>query len=94
MSQMIYRLQIRVGAAETYQLVGFVAAVSAAPARNGLYGIDVWYIVDDSDPRGTELTVSVAGTGHPLVAGETLPNYVGTCVMSDDLVWHVFAERK
>lgn len=91
MTQRIHRLQIAsIGAAEMFNVTGFLAALSAAPARNGVYGIDVWYIVDDADTKVREVAVSIAGTGHSLSKTETLIDFVGTCVMSDGLVWHVF----
>jgi hypothetical protein len=92
MTQKIYRVQIPVdGRSQMFSITGYVAALSAAPACNGIYGVDVWYLVDDTDPKVTEVKFSVAGTGRPLSATETLIDYIDTCVMSDGLVWHVFA---
>jgi hypothetical protein len=93
MTQRIHRLQVSVGAPETFNVTGYVGFLSVAPARNGVYGIDVWYLVDDTVETVAPLTVSVAGTGHPLSETEGLMYYVGTCVMSDALVWHVFVRR-
>lgn len=90
--RMIHRTQIPVAdGAQAFNIDGFDKVLAVAPARNGVYGIDMWYLVGHL-PTLAKVTVSVAGTGHPLHEFETERNYVGTCVMSDGLVWHVFAE--
>lgn len=88
----IYRTQIAVDEPQTFNIDGYRKALAVAQARNGVYGIDVWYLVG-ALPTPTKVTFSVAGTGHPLTEIETEKTYVGTCVMSDGLVWHVFAEE-
>lgn len=88
---MIHRTQVAVGRPEEFNIDGFQKVLSVAPARNGVYGIDVWYMVG-FPPTPATVTISVAGTGHPLSPDEMERTYVGTCVMSDGLVWHVFAE--
>lgn len=88
----IYRQQVDVTIGKSFTLPGFQRALSVAPARDS-YAIDLWYLVNDyaEDSHPTEVKVSIAGTGHLLSSvGEDATTFVGTCVMSDGLVWHVF----
>lgn len=60
-------------------------------------GIDLWYINrPEMDPNFPELKkllgIYVIGTGNPIpnAIGTSRTHFLGTCVMSNDLVWHVF----
>ena len=65
--------------------------LSAAPARH-TYAIDVWVKVPEVAPA-VPYRFLIRGTGHPL--GEILSkdDFIGTCVMDDGLVWHVFQKQ-
>lgn len=50
----------------------------------------VWVEVTPADPDVCEMAMTFVGTGHLL---PTDPHsYVGSCITSDGLVWHVYSE--
>jgi hypothetical protein len=42
-------------------------------------------------PATEQVLVHIAGTGHPIPDDINDDDFVGTCVMDSNLVWHVFA---
>lgn len=50
----------------------------------------LWAIVDAFADDG-QVSFCIRGTGHQLDGSEG--DFVGTCQMSDGLVWHVFFEK-
>lgn len=74
--------------------------LSVAPGRQqgrGVYELDMWIRVSPSH-HDVDLAVYTLGTGNPWPTystngGDNVDinlNPVGTCVMDDGLVWHVF----
>ena len=51
--------------------------------------IDIWAEVDTTKET-VPIDVWIVGTGHPLPPDEVGPIFVGTAVMPDNYVWHVF----
>lgn len=62
--------------------------LSVAPARHG-YTIDVWAKVPEAAPY-VPYRFLIRGTGHKFSEILSKNDFVGTCVMDDELVWHVF----
>lgn len=63
-----------------------------AEDRHGLDRIDMW-VQDDPDAAGSELEhryFRILGTGQRVPVGYT---HVGTVVMKNNLVWHVYAQK-
>lgn len=94
----IFREQLEIED-QCLNLAGLRKILSVAPARQG-YGIDMWWVADDTpETITTHVDIYVMGTGHPMPPPLDLKNpyiaaavdFLGTCVMSDGLVWHVFA---
>lgn len=88
----IYRYKIDV-TADSLELPYEHELLSIAPARDGYY-IDLWArVTPDTKPVTRE--IAVYGTGHPISdpwrSFGTGLTFLGTAVMSDGLVWHVFA---
>lgn len=70
--------------------------LSVAPNRGDGYYIDVWIECRPSQTETAEI-FQVFGTGHSLDLGRNLRReleFVGTVVMPDELVWHVYREAK
>lgn len=65
--------------------------LSCAPGRFSNSEIDIWFTVPDKPTSSVPWIVDIAGTGHPLPDDVLAANFIGTCVMPDHLVWHVFA---
>lgn len=75
--------------------------LSCAPARSTYeapwgpeQGIDLWVWVDQNPDHGfTTLRLWAVGTGNPMPTDIAMDRiyFVGTCVMTDGLVWHLFA---
>lgn len=98
----IYRQQIGITDDQTIVVPWLSKVLSVAPARDA-YAIDLWYTVPEFAPCQQQLLVHIAGTGHPIpkefaTHGDDVSalhpitdNFVGTCIMPDGLVWHVFA---
>lgn len=85
----IFRYELRVTDVQKISLPSAHLVLSVAPGRGG-YHIDMWAQVKPSH-HAVERTFHIAGTGHPLPDLYEL-NFIGTAVMSDGLVWHVFVE--
>ena len=64
--------------------------LSCAPARAG-YAIDVWVKTSPSH-HDTDVIFHVFGTGHSLPDVRGTLEFIGTNVMDDGLVWHLFQE--
>lgn len=66
--------------------------LSVAPGRGGNDHLDLWYSIPDSFPdERVGMSVHIAGTGPPIEPEVSLDDFIGTCVMPNGLVWHVFA---
>lgn len=68
-----------------------------APGRDSSkYTIDVWSIdgeFEESHPQ-TYWNIFIYGTGHPMASSIAFAaEFLGTCVMPDNYVWHVFGIR-
>lgn len=89
----IYRYQLPVKDESKLRLPVNHKLLSVAPGRDGYY-VDLWAEVDFvPDDRGTPKVgriFYIVGTGHRMPEGEL--DYIGTAVMPDGLVWHVYAE--
>ena len=95
MSASIYRYQLEIGYKHVVNLPAIHTVLSCAPARDS-YAIDMWVEVHESDSTHDE-TFYIVGTGHPMPTWsdnrtpETVV-FVGTCVMSDGFVWHLYKQ--
>jgi hypothetical protein len=97
-STAIFRYPLKVTYYQTFSVPTKYKILSCAPARVG-YGIDLWAKVSPRH-RDTTVAIYILGTGHPWPSEpfggdeqyvQTLDlDFVGTCVMDDGLVWHVF----
>jgi hypothetical protein len=91
----IYRYELEVTDRQTLELPMTAQPLSVAPGRAENYHIDLWCLVPEIAPA-VAYTVEIYRTGHPVASGAdfrvdaTELGYVGTVVMSDGLVWHVF----
>lgn len=55
-------------------------------------GLQLWALVDP-DQEKVEMRFHVVGTGNPAEADNVKPGYyIGTAVMKNGLVWHVFGD--
>lgn len=66
--------------------------VSIAPGRSDCYHIDLWATVPNPDAPKVKRHFNIVGTGHlvPVAA----QRFIGTAVMPDGFVWHVFEEER
>ena len=62
-----------------------------APGRGPSYALDLWAQVPEEAPM-VPTVIRIFGTGHPM-DHHTQLEYIGTCVMPDELVWHVYVEH-
>ena len=88
----ILRFKLEVTDRQEIEIPGRYKILSVAPGRNG-YHIDMWARVIPDEMHSIR-AFYIYGTGHPLPTGGGLvidQEFIGTCVMSDGLVWHVFA---
>lgn len=89
MTNRIFRYQLEVTDEQQLYMPHSYEALSVAPSRGG-YHIDLWVQVNPDNTTSAP-KFYVVGTGNPMPDREL--DFVGTAVMSDGLVWHVFAER-
>jgi hypothetical protein len=78
---------------EEYQLLSLPAPAKllhVAPGRGSGYYIDLWSL-DGEDGGDQKVGIAIAGTGQPLSVQAIFSDHIGTCVMPDGYVWHVFA---
>ncbi len=91
----IYRYELAVTDEQHVSLPSAHTLLSVAPSRGG-YHVDLWARVSASHHE-TKRTFHIFGTGHPLPdTGQTAGDmdFIGTAVMPDGLVWHVFVEPR
>ena len=103
---MVFRYPLKIEDYQEVSVPTAYQVLSCAPARDqyameNLYGpprlthgIDLWIKVGPSH-LNTDLWIYIVGTGnpmpeHPRTGGSLDLNFIGTCVMPNDLVWHVF----
>ena len=60
-----------------------------APGRASDVVIDIWAEVESDNPV-VPVDVWIIGTGHQFPPDEAGPIYIGTVVMPDGFVWHLF----
>jgi hypothetical protein len=53
----------------------------------------LWYTTDTNETNEQIYHISIRGTGHMLAQAHS-SSHIGTVLMSDGLVWHVFGEPK
>jgi hypothetical protein len=99
MTSSIYRYPLEVTDFQTLRIPSAHTILSVAPGRaqHREYQLDLWAKVSASDHNST-VAVYILGTGHPFptykTSGADLDiGFVGTCVMDDGLVWHVFTGK-
>ena len=88
----IHRYPLAVRAAQAIEIPATATPLSVAPGRQGYY-IDMWAHVPDNAAL-VSCMVYVVGTGHTTPIEVNDAHFVGTCVMPDQLVWHVFIEAR
>lgn len=99
MSTTIHRLKLDVTDIQLHRVPSSHTILSVAPGRHqgSFYALDMWVKVSPSD-HDVDLFVYILGTGNPwptyrINSGDDVDfalDFVGTCVMDDGLVWHVF----
>jgi hypothetical protein len=95
----IYRYPLEVTDFQILKVPSAHTILSVAPGRHqgSHYSLDLWAKVSPIDHYST-VAVYILGTGHPFPTYKTSGvdldiDFVGTCVMDDGLVWHVFTGR-
>jgi len=91
-SRSILRTQIEILDRQVVELPESADFCYLAPARHGKFSIDLWYAVTLPEDRARAEVkhsheIRIFGTGHEIPPGWV---YLGTAVMFDDFVWHVF----
>jgi hypothetical protein len=94
----IHRYRLAVTDFQVLSLPSAHTILSVAPGRyqSRHYAIDLWAKVSPSP--ATDVGIYILGTGNPWPtfttnSGVTMRydlDFIGTCVMNDGLVWHVF----
>lgn len=91
----IFRVQTGLVVRKVVEFPYGAKILSCTPSRTGHTTlIDLWFSVPEPGPitpKPERMMIDVAGTGHPIRDDITPEHFIGTCVMADDLVWHVFA---
>lgn len=90
----VLRYQLPIDGAQRFQRMPKSHTVlSVAPARDS-YAIDMWVHTSDvwNGVGDVDRPYWVVGTGHEIPEGLTAADFVGTCVMTDGLVWHVYTQ--
>jgi hypothetical protein len=89
--QRIFRYELELAERQVLNLPAGHVILSVAQSRTR-YAIDMWAVVipDDERTGQTEVAIQICGTGHPIP--DVRMKFVGTVVMSDGYVWHVFRE--
>jgi hypothetical protein len=87
----IFRYELAIVDSQELTLPRRARILSVAPGRAGYY-IDLWALLVSDVMAPVAQTFRVFGTGHPLPDFVGGFGYVGTVVMPDQLVWHVFTE--
>lgn len=85
----IFRYELAVVDNQEVSLPAEHVLLAVAEGRGPSYHIDLWARVRSSGGNGVKRAFRIFGTGHPMPADGL--DYVGTVVMADELVWHVFA---
>lgn len=98
MTTSIWRFPIDIDDLQTISVPSTHEVLSCAPARDLTYhrvlgrdvqAIDLWVRVAKSD-HNVDVGIHIFGTGHPMPDFSDPWTFVGTCVMDNKLVWHVF----
>jgi hypothetical protein len=84
----IYRYELEITDRPKLDLPAHAWILSAASSRN-LDGIEIWILVDPTQPLETR-ELRVVGTGNPIV--DDCGRFIGTVIThGGNFVWHVFA---
>jgi hypothetical protein len=83
----IFRYSLKLTVTQTIEMPLSYKLLSVAPGRTDDYTIDLWAQVPEQAPM-VPVTIEIVGTGHPMP--KAVLYFVGTAVMPDGLVWHVF----
>lgn len=92
MTAQIFRYGLQVDDVQSISLPSSHSILSVAPGRHQTshYGIDLWALTRPSH-HDVKRSVFIFGTGNPIPENIlTHSDFVGTAVMDDGLVWHVF----
>ena len=93
----IFRYEVKIADSQIIDMPMSTGLLSVAPSRTG-YAVDLWALVPEEAPMFPTVslmipvTIRVFGTGHPLPKETRRFNFIGTCVMDDGYIWHVFEE--
>lgn len=87
----VWRYQLKVTDQQTIDMPLGYQLLSVAPGR-GIreYLIDLWVQVPEEAPE-VPVEIQIVGTGHPMPQARL--DFIGTAVMSDGLIWHVFEQK-
>jgi hypothetical protein len=86
----IFRYPLKVVGTQTIEMPLYYTLLSVAPGRTDEYTIDLWAQVPEQAPL-VPVDIEIVGTGHPMP--RVMLDFVGTAVMPDGLVWHVYERR-
>ena len=82
----IYRYELKI---TDYQVISTTTPpLAVAPGRNH-NGIDLWAF-NIENVKTVPRSIYILGTGNPISVFLDLNRYIGTVVMPNGLVWHVF----
>lgn len=91
MTAHVYCYELRVDDVQIVNLPSAHQILSVAPGRGRFDTIDCWTLVAPSH-HTVARTFHVVGTGNPMPYTDDV--FVGTAVMPNGLVWHVFVEPR
>lgn len=81
----IYKTELRIQDNQRLELpAGYV--ILKAGEQNG--ALMIWYMFDENELDVEQVDILVVGTGHKFISTNTF--FIGTVLMSNGLVWHVF----
>jgi hypothetical protein len=86
----ILRKNLEVTDYQTLRIYADDRIASVAPCRSGEERIDIWWIEADTLSSTRDRGIYIVGTGHRMPDVLSGGVFLGTCVMSSGLVWHVF----
>ncbi|QKY78746.1 hypothetical protein SEA_GILL_77 [Gordonia phage Gill] len=91
MTKMVFRESIRVEPTPQAVLIGQARILHMAQGRTNKSRIDIWFEVDAEERTLEEAAryVFAVPTGSRIADDYV---YLGTVVMDDDLVWHIYME--
>jgi len=87
----IHKYELKITESQKISISGCYASILSVAEQNGK--LMTWVIVDEQIKHGARpsIYVEIVGTGH---SPPSQRRFIGTVVMSDGFVWHVFADTE